>query len=86
MPLIGETSTEQNQHLEVIEVLEGIMEAIRANAQPLQPTEPPVVNVALEPSKVVVDRTVTQPPSYRFTIDRDRQGRIANITAEPINV
>lgn len=83
MPLTGETTTQEHQHLEVIEVLEGIMQAISEKVEPA--VAPPVVNVAVEPSKVVVERTLTPSPSYRFTINRDRQGRIETITAEPID-
>lgn len=87
MPQIGETPTEQQQHLDLVEGLEEIVRAIRAGA-----VQPPVVNVSVDPpaitvtpSQVVIDRRDSDPRSYKFQIHRDRQGRIDHITAEPID-
>lgn len=89
MVVTGETPTEQQQHLDLVEGLEEIVRAIRAGA--VKP--PPVVNVSVDPpamtvtpSQIVIDRRDSDPPSYKFQIHRDRQGRIDNITAEPLDV
>ncbi len=88
MAVTGETSIEQDQHADIVETLGEIKAEIRSINITTPAVEPPVVNVSVEPTTVLVPpSSVTvqarKPVSYEFTIRRHHDGRIKSVRAVP---
>ena len=96
--LTGELSTEQHQHHELVEIMEGLVSAVRAN-KPLElpkfsradlAVHPPVVNVStptpiIPPAKVTVNAPESAKQcSWEFIIHRDEDDNIERVIANPL--
>ncbi len=88
MALTGTTTRDEQHRMDLLEALGEIATSLNGRDRTLPA---PIVNVSvdppavtLSPSKVMVQERVVEMPTYLFTINRNTNGFIMTILAEPI--